>query len=225
MLFNLCCSSSCDSCDCCPSFAGPSSWRLDFLIGYRWAELKDQVNINENLVSLRTDLPGTFLVNDRFTSQNRFNGVELGVLAQSYRGRWSLEGFSKIAIGATNEFVTINGSTTTTQNGTTTTDVGGLLALSSNIGNYRRNEFAVLPQLGANVGYQLTPHVRAIFGYTFLYWSRVARAGDQIDTYVNSTLLPNSPTPPTGDLRHPQFVWHSNDFWAQGINVGLEFRW
>ena len=229
MLFNLCCSSCCDSCcdscSCCPFFDGPSSWRLDFLLGYRWAQLNDQVNINENLVSLNTELPGSFLVNDRFTSQNRFNGVELGIIAQSYHGRWSLEGVMKMALGVTNEFVTINGSTTTTQNGTTTTDVGGLLALSSNIGNYRRNEFAMLPQLGANVGYLLMPHVRVLFGYSFLYWSRVARAGDQIDTDVNSTLLPNSPNPPTGDLRHPQFTWHANDFWAQGINVGLEFRW
>src|SRR5262249_34575143 len=77
MLFNLCCSSSCgncyddccDSCSCCPMFDGPSSWRVDFLLGYRWAQLNDQVNINENLVSLNTELPGSFLVNDRFTSQ------------------------------------------------------------------------------------------------------------------------------------------------------------
>jgi hypothetical protein len=204
---------------------GPGWWRIDFLLGYRYAQLFDTVEVNESLVSLLTDAPGTFQVNDTFRTRNRFNGVELGTIASTYRGRWSLEGYTKIALGNSSEFVGINGSTTTTQDGVTTTDVGGLLAQTSNIGNYRRNEFAILPQLGMNVGYQLTPRLRAIVGYTFLYWSRVARAGDQIDMEVNSTLLPNSPIPPEGDLSHPEFVFRSVDFWAQGINAGLDFRW
>src|SRR5262249_1196515 len=112
-LFNLCCSCNCDCdpCACCACFDGPSWWRLDFLIGYRYAELRDSVTVNENLVSLMPDLPGTFLVQDRFTSKNRFNGAELGIIAQSFKGRWLFEGIYKLAIGNTNQFVTINGST------------------------------------------------------------------------------------------------------------------
>ena len=83
----------------------------------------------------------------------------------------------------------------------------------------------MVPELNANLGYAITPQLRLIVGYTFIYWSSVARAGQQIDTDVNSTMLPNSPNPPTGDLRHPQFVFHEEPFWAQGISAGLDYRW
>ena len=171
--------------------------------------------------------PGAFLVNDSFTSRNAFNGVEFGTAMQTYRGRWSLELLSKMAMGNNSEIVNINGSTDTTQNGVTTHSIGGLLAQPSNIGHYQRNVFAVVPQLNANLTYQLTPRLRAVAGYSFIYWSRVARAGDQIDLDVNSNLLPNHPpvTGPIGDTRHPQFVFHDTNFWAQGINVGLDYRW
>jgi hypothetical protein len=222
--FNLCCSSQCYE-SCCPSLNGPGWYRLDFLLGYRYARLGDSVSITENLTSLDANHPGTFVVNDRFNTQNTFNGVEFGTLMQRYRGHWSIELLSKIAMGNVNQVVNINGSTKTTQNGTSTTDVGGLLALPTNIGRYARDEFAVMPELGATLGYQLTPRLRATVGYNFIYWSRVARAGDQIDTNVNSRLLPNDSRPLAGDTRHPQFVFQDTDFWAQGISAGLDYRW
>lgn len=223
-LFNLCCSNSCyDS--CCPSLSGPGWYRLDFLVGYRYARLSDNLGINENLTSLVANNPGTFLVNDRFSTQNTFNGVEFGTSLQANRARWTVELLTKLAMGTVNEMVSIDGSTTTTQFGSPTTSAGGLLAQSTNIGNYSRNQFAVMPQLGANLGYQLTPRLRATFGYTFLYLSRVVRPGDQIDLDVNSRLLPNDTRPLAGDTQHPAFAFQETDFWAQGISAGLDFRW
>ena len=67
----------------------------------------------------------------------------------------------------------IGGITRTTDaNGANTTAAGGLLALSSNIGNYSRSQFAVVPEFGMNLGYQLSPHLEFKFGYTFIYWMR-----------------------------------------------------
>ena len=225
MLFNLCCCNNCYCDACLPGMNGPGGYRLDFMLGYRFYRLGDGVNVTETLASLDPTLPGSFIVNDSFTTQNQFHGVEFGTSMQAFRGLWGFECLSRIAMGNNTEMVTINGSTATTQNGVTTNDVGGLLAQRSNIGHYRRDEFAVVPQIGLNLLYQLTPGLRATVGYTFVYWSRVARAGDQIDTDVNSTLLPNNPNPPAGDLRHPQFVFRDTDFWAQGISAGLEYRW
>jgi len=225
MLINLCCSQQCYDYDCMPSLNGPGGRRLDFLIGYRYARLSDSLSINENLTSLESTAPGMFLVNDSFQTQNVFNGLELGTVMQHYRGRWNLELTTKMALGNSRQSVTINGSTVTTQNGVSTTDVGGLLAQSTNIGQYARNQFAVMPELGLNLGYQITPRLRILAGYTFLYWSRVVRAGDQIDMNVNSRLLPNDTRPLAGDTRHPMFAYQDADFWAQGINAGLDYRW
>ena len=224
-IFNLCCGSRCYSNSCLPCLNGPGGSRLDLLLGYRYLNLRDGVSVNENLYSVNPNLPGTFSIFDSFTTQNQFHGFEIGTRAVAYRGAWSLELLSTLSLGVNIQNASVNGSTTTTQNGTSTTYPGGLLALSSNIGNYKQNQFAVVPELGANLGYQLTPRLRALVGYTFLYWTGVARAGDQIDTSVNSTLLPNSPTGPAGDTRHPMFVWQDTNFWAQGISAGLDYRW
>lgn len=222
-LFNICCGQSCYNYPCFPCLSGPGAWRLDLLVGYRYLNLSDGVMVNEYLSAVSPQ-SGTFNVNDTFTTRNQFNGAEIGTIYSMFRGnRWSLEFIEKVALGNMNELVTINGSTTSVPTGgTATTSPGGLLALGSNIGSYTRNEFAMIPQFGLNLGYQITPRLRALIGYTFLYVSRVARAGDQIDLNVNSTLLPGAT--PAGDTRYPHFAYQDTDFWAQGLSAGLDYR-
>jgi hypothetical protein len=58
-------------------------------------------------------------------------------------------------------------------------------------------------------------------GYSLVYWSKVIRAGEQIDLNVNPSQFP------PGDLvgaPQPQFRAVTTDFWAQGLNFGLDFR-
>lgn len=227
-LFNLCCKQNCYSGSRFCGMNGPGVSRLDFLLGYRFMTLNDRVSINENLNTLNVQPQANFRVNDSFVSQNQFHGVELGTRMQKYRGRWSLDLLSKVAIGNVNQVVTINGATAITQVGTPTLTLpGGLLAQQTNIGRYSRNDLGLIPEIGANVGYQLTPRLRATFGYTFLFWANVARAGEQIDFNVNSNLLPGrgGATVPFGDPRHPLFAFNENSFWAQGVSTGLDFRW
>jgi hypothetical protein len=143
----------------------------------------------------------------------------------SYK-RWSFEFLSRLAIGRTRQRVAINGFTTITPPGDPAeTGVGGLLTQTSNIGEYERNELSVLPQLGFTAGYNLTDRLKLVGGYTFIYWSRVARPGDQIDLEVNPELLPFNPAPGDGLPARPQFTFRDTDFWAHGINAGLEYQW
>jgi hypothetical protein len=64
--------------------------------------------------------------------------------------------------------------------------------------------------------------VRATVGYTFTYWSQVARAGEQISLDVNPTFL-DPEAEFSGPLR-PAFAFRYTDFWAHGLNVGVEAR-
>ena len=61
-----------------------------------------------------------------------------------------------------------------------------------------RDRFAVLPEFGFDVGYQLTSRWRSFIGYNFLYISDVARPGNQIDGGVNlfRTSLAQQANPP-----------------------------
>jgi hypothetical protein len=226
---NLCCHTACGDC----SGHNPNNWsdwsacccRLDFLAGFRFYRLDDSVYINERLMSIADQGPvafgTTYNIFDDFRTRNEFYGGEFGLIGTTYRGRWSLEGLVKVALGNNHSTVRINGQTTTTVPGQAPNTLeGGLLALPSNIGTYSRNDFAVIPQFGVKVGYQCNCHVRLLVGYDFLYWANVSRAGDQIDTRVDTNQLP-----PGTAGNYPEFRYRDETFWAQGISGGVEVRW
>jgi len=102
----------------------------------------------------------------------------------------------------------------------------GFLASGSNSGHFTRDVFAVVPEVGINLGWQITTQLRASVGYTFLYWSSVVRPGDQVDVGLSGTQLPTDTrfNPGAGPAR-PAVLLRGKDFWAQGINFGLEFRY
>jgi hypothetical protein len=171
-----------------------------------------------------------FAIDDDFGTHNWFNGGEVGLKFEFQRNRWGLDLFPRIALGDTHSTVTINGQTVITDNaGNQTTYPGGLLARPTNMAGspYTKDSFSVAPEFDLTMSYQLTPHSKFILGYSFLYWSNVARAGEQINTNVNKSTLPNSPagTTPTGDLTQPQFTFMQTGFWAQGLNLGIDCRW
>ena len=103
---------------------------------------------------------------------------------------------------------------------------GAFLALPTNSGHMARDTLAIVPELGINAGVQLTTHMRATIGYSFLYLSNVLRPGDQIDRTLNATQIPTVVGNPTlvGTPR-PLASFRETDFWANGFNAGLEFRY
>jgi len=203
-----------------------SAFRLDAVAGFRYLHLEEGLAISENLTSTN---PGSavalgtrILVNDGFGTRNDFYGGDLGLDAQFCLGRWSVDLLGKLALGTTQEAVNITGSTAVIiPTGSASVQQGGLLALGSNIGHHEDSHFSVVPELAATVGYQVTERIRLTAGYNFLYWSNVVRPGNQLDLAVNQTLLP--PAMPAGTLR-PAFDFNRTGVWAQGIHVGLEFR-
>ncbi|OUT61106.1 MAG: hypothetical protein CBB71_05630 [Rhodopirellula sp. TMED11] len=198
--------------------------RSDFRFGYRYMDLAEQITIADSIVSTSSVAPGQMSTLDVFRTENQFNGLDLAVHHRVIRGFWSFEGLVRLGVGNTLQKVRIDGSTTSTdQFNATTTEQGGLLALSSNIGNYTQDEFSVVPEINLTLGYQLTERLKATIGYTGIYWSNVVRPGQHISLDVNPDLLP-PPIPTNGALR-PEFTWDTTDYWAQGLHYGLEFRW
>jgi hypothetical protein len=195
--------------------------RVDFLLGYRYGRFQENLSIasTSRLEALAT----TTQFSDIFSTSNDFNGAELGFVATNRYCRWTTEFLAKLAIGNTKSTVTIDGNSSVTDaNGNKTTyPHDGFLALPTNIGIYTQNGFSVIPELGVTVGFNVTCRLKATVGYTLLYWSRVTRPADQIDTYLNSTqMLGGAPVGVTSP--RPGFV--TTDFWAQGINAGLEYQ-
>jgi hypothetical protein len=197
--------------------------KVDFTAGYRYASLDETVVIAEDLVSLQD--PETIEIVDSFMTRTDFHGGELGTIFESGWNRWTFDTLLRVALGGVRQEASIDGSTTITTFGSPSQQfTGGLLAQSTNIGQYTQDDFAAIPELAANIGLYLTPRLRWTVGYTFFYFSYVARPGDQIDLDVNPDFLP----PPIGNpvgLARPEFVFRTTDFWAHGLNTGLDFRW
>ena len=213
-------------CNPCSDSCYPSCSRVDLISGFRYYNYNDNLGITENLTSTSSQLgvpTGTKIsVNDSFRARNNFYGMELGLRAQRYYGRWLFEGSSLVALGENVRQVAIDGTTVVTYPGqASVTHVGGLYALGSNIGNYRFNNFMAIPQFNGRIGYRLTPRLTFLVGYTFIFWGDVAKAGNQVDTTVNPNLIP---PPVAGGPARPAFSLNNSNFWAQGITVGGEYH-
>ena len=214
-------------------------WTLDLFGGLRYLYLSDALSINQTLNVLDagtgfvpfngTPQPSgsTFLFNDSFAVTNRFYGGQLGARVNFAFCNFDLGAVAKLGMGATTHTVYIDGSTTLNDiNGNSTTLRGSTLAQASNIGRFTSNDFSFVPELIATAGYQLTPHLRLMVAYNLLYWTRVERAGNQIDRNIDFTQVPTSPTFVPGSFgTRPLFPNTRTDFWASGINVGVELRY
>jgi hypothetical protein len=213
------------------------NYSVSGLVGFRYLDLHEGLDITENVLSQQA-VPGfpifnpgnQIVVADSFHTRNKFYGGQLGLDGEYYRGRWFVGGRVQVGLGATHETIDIAGSQTViTPAGQRTTFNGGLLALPSNSGNFSQNKFAVVPQVGVKLGYNITDNVRVFAGYDFLYWSNVVRPGDQIDTNLNVSQIPNfgnNPlfVPPSNIVR-PVVPFRTTSFYAHGVSAGIEVRY
>lgn len=204
-------------------------YRVDLIGGFRYLDLHEGVNVQEigTLLQGAGPLAGNqFRVFDDFDTRNQFYGGQLGAETELRRGRWFVNMRGKVALGVNHETINITGGQVlTAPDGTVSRFRGGLLALPSNMGTFHRNHFAVVPEGGINLGFHVTESLRAYVGYTFLYWNNVFRPGEQIDRVLDVNQIPNfTPGPPTNRVR-PTVPFSQTDFWAQGLNFGLEYRY
>jgi hypothetical protein len=134
-----------------------------------------------------------------FGARNRFYGGDLGVAGGWHSGKYVLDVRGTVALGVMEE----------------TANLGGPLVVTERLGSHSHSDFAAVPEVRVAIGRQLTTHLSGYVGYTFLYASSAVRAGDTIEPGT-------APVPPG---THPAFTFHQGDFWAQGIDVGLELRY
>ena len=211
------------------------SIRANVLGGFRFVRLNERLSVSDQLTPITPGAfsflgatnfvspPNSITDQDLFATTNNFYGVNLGSQVRWERSWLSLSAYGKVALGMTEEKLRIQGSTTLITPAGNQTAPGGILALPSNIGNYSRSVFGVVPEAGLTLGIEPIRHVRATVGYSFLYWNNVLRPGAQIDRIVNPGQVPtdsnfgviNAGPHPIVDLMDKSFRVHT-------LNVGLE---
>jgi hypothetical protein len=203
---------------------------FSLLGGFRYVDLRENLQINNTTTDLL--FKNVTVLDDSFGTHNQFYGGQIGTRFGFQRDCFSLDLTAKLALGPTHQEVAIQGDITQLGPNPLTppglgTFSGGLFAQPSNIGRRSADPFTVLPSLELKVGYDLTRQIRATVGYDLVYWSQVVRPGNQINHQVN--LSQNAVLDPSGagvlvGPAQPAPLFNRSEFWAQGLNVGLEFR-
>jgi hypothetical protein len=185
--------------------------RWDVFAGYRYQQLRDGVRVaTERFVQGQEGGPDLrVLETDQFRTRNEFHGPQVGI-GTSHRlfDRLTFSSRLAVAMGVTLADTRLAGSTTSALG----TSASGLLVTATNAGRYEHAFFAVMPTAEGRLGYDVTDWLRFSVGYTFLYWSRVERAGDQIDRTI------------AGPGR-PGYPHRTTDYWLQGVSLGAEVRY
>lgn len=213
-------------------------YRNEVFVGYRALGLNESLAVTEYITALpgnTADPAGTrIVVQDQFRTTNRFHGGQLGYAAERNWGRLSLDGRASVALGSTRQTVEVEGFQQRQRPGEPAVlfTNGGLLAAGPNLGRVTDDRFSVVPEVSFNLGYWLTPSLKAYVGYNALYWSNVARPGDQIDRTIDVTFIPNPPVnPATGQvpafsgLNRPAVPFRQDHLWVNGLQFGAEWRW
>jgi hypothetical protein len=210
-------------------------FRLDGILGFRYLNLHESLELDDEIQPLvpgaltflgqPVDTSSTMFDFDRFETTNNFYGGQLGTQLAWNWGRWSVDLVTKLGIGTTQEKAIISGGTTVyPSSGPGTTATGGVLATTANIGEYYQSPFALVPELDLNVAFAITPRFSVRLGYTFIYWSNVLRPGDQVNSTVSPNLVPSDPSYGQAGPNQPQYAANTTSYWAQGLNVGLDFH-
>lgn len=194
---------------------------MHMIVGLRYWGINEQLYIES---STRQPNPVTYIGSfDEFRTRNQFYGGQFGGLIRFNRGRLTVEYRSVTAIGAMMQDVSISGTSARVTATSRTERPGGLLALSTNIGDYERTRISMLQDVSLSLNYRVFDWMTVTLGYNAMAITQVTRPGAAVDLAVNPTYLPFSGTTPSG-VQRPMLDFKGEFFWMHGISVGMLFK-
>jgi hypothetical protein len=166
--------------------------------------------------------PARVRVNDFYSVQSRFYGGSGGLRLMWTPGRWEVRLDGRMAVGAMQQNLTIEGTTQLENAGATATVRPGFYTAAARPEKFTSYRFSLAPDVSARVGYRVTDWLAVHAGYQFLYITNVARPSDQISRRLNPGQIPASQTfgaAAPGLPALPSVV--SSDYWMHGLTAGL----
>ena len=190
-------------------------------LGYRRLKLEDNLHFTNDVDVIDGPFDSSSIT-EHFATKNKFDGVQLGFTYQTDFPRARLESRMRVALGNNKQTINVGGSNVLTTGGIVDPVIdSGFLAQATNSGNFTRDVFTMIPELGVTLGIRFTDRIHGTIGYTILYYPNVVRAGDQIDTDLNPTQFDGGAL--VGAPR-PRLRFIDGDFYAHGLNLGAEVR-
>jgi hypothetical protein len=210
---------------------------LDFIVGFRNVDLDEKVNVTSatdivtgggSFAGVPVAAPAHLIIRDQVATRNIFNGGQIGTRFQTGTNGFLLSGYGKVAFGIVDEYSILTGTSSAAARALGAAPItvpGGFLVTRDNSGKQSQSHFAVVPEVGANFGFEMTPNVVIGLGYSLLYVNNVVRPGIQLSRRVDLRAVPTSPTfsPPHAGEQFTR-VFNTSDFWAQGLNLSATCR-
>jgi hypothetical protein len=163
-------------------------------------------------------------VRDQFSTKNYFYGFQMGARTNYTYCNIDFEMLGEIALGKTYQTLSINGQTNIDDK--SILQLIGLFAEPTNIGTFKHNEFAIVPELQIKMSYDFNQSIRPFVTYNFIYINHIIRPGNEIDRNINKSqnaLLGGSGVLSGTVAPLPRF--NQTSMWMQGISAGIEFSW
>ena len=196
---------------------------LDFIGGYSHFEINDHLGISSTTIDEATARARTYT--DLFSTDNVFNGGQVGFEMIMTRGPWMFSSLTKVHLGNMKQTFSLTGSAVdVTPPAAPTNTVGGLytLDIQDQFGNpvdrVERDTFAFAPEANFKVGYRVCRQLLFTCGYSFIYFDNVAQVGDVIDRAVDGTALNTN-----NAIARPVFDADDSGLWVHGIDLGVAF--
>ncbi len=209
------------------------------MFGYRSLWLREDLRITQqtrgidenarlSLAGERLGIGESLLVSDAFRTDNQFFGLNLGGRYGWQSDRLSLDVLAKVAFGVTQQLAQSEGATNrySPSGALLGSEPGGLLSLSTNGVRNFQTDLSFVPEVGFDLGFRLTSGLKARMGYSMLYWSSVARPGNQIDRTITTSRVPMDPSYNANSSgTRPSSSVVSSDFWTRGFTFMLDLSY
>lgn len=194
---------------------------IDFLYGYQFMRLDENLAISSTSVSLDDDfapLGSTIAISDSFDIENEFHGGQVGIASMYREGYWSFSALAKVAFGSLARTGDLQGQTRTSVDGITSVDSQGLLVRDINEGKRTDHTFGWVPEIDLSLGWRKFPNYEITVGYHVTAMSDALQVSGAIDPNLSVNLS----DPPTG-RQSPRASFDYRTFYVQGIHFGLQY--
>lgn len=216
-------------------YRGPR-FRWNTIVGFRNFNLAETIAVNA-FTNVNAGGP-TFLGNaapigstirweDRFETNNHYYAGQIG---GDFEYRWRFLVFnltSKTSVGDIHRVVETSSFTRLDGAGPPQVVPGGVLAALTNFGRRTDNTFSWSQEVSLRAAVHLTRGFMVYYGVDWIFLDNTVRPGDQIDPFVNPTIVPARPEHGAllGGNAVPNRIFNGSHFWAGGLKFGFNIQY
>jgi hypothetical protein len=219
---------------------------VDLTCGARFGGLNEGLDIFNRITAVSDVLPVSFLGApfgtgnttasvDSWRTRNQFYGGMIGLRTCYSLSCLNVELKADFGAGMNEEVLSVWGTSyhffppvgvQPIQNTPPAVAFGGVQAVPSNSGQFKKRRFSTLSDLGITLEVPCCDWLALAVGYDFMLWTQVARPGAQLSRFIDTRQVPTDIGFVPGFVAtSPPPVFNQSNFYAHGLTLSLSFNY